>query len=374
MRRFQHAVAVFMTAVLCAMPVLQPYTVYAETVAADRQLYGVSEGSASADSGDSAAVAPEGDGSASEGSAGEEAGADTEATQDEPAFTEPAQPAGDGSASESSDDSAASASANEAQQQPADESADAAAEDGERDIPADEFRGNSWRFENGQLIGGLDDESARSGNFRARAMNALPEGATAQGIDVSEFQYQINWDAVKASGVDFAIIRIGWWNNGVDKYFERNVAECERLGIPWGAYLYSYSMDAEDAASEANHAIDLMNQMKAKGYTPDLPVYLDLEDKEVPLGRGEARDHLEHLQRQDCRQTGYEPGVYASARWWKKLPDESRVRQLEQVERAVLQRLRGPERPRHVAVHELGFRPRNQRSRGCELLVWRKPE
>ena len=316
MRRFQHAVAVFMTAVLCAMPVLQPYTVYAETVAADRQLYGVSEGSASADSGDSAAVAPEGDGSASEGSAGEEAGADTEATQDEPASTEPAQPAGDGSASESSDDSAASASANEAQQQPADEAADAAAEDGERDISADEFRGNSWRFENGQLIGGLDDESARSGNFRARAMNVLPEGATAQGIDVSEFQYQINWDAVKASGVDFAIIRIGWWNNGVDKYFERNVAECERLGIPWGAYLYSYSMDAEDAASEANHAIDLMNQMKAKGYTPDLPVYLDLEDAEVPRDAAKLAT-ISSTFNSKIAAAGYEPGVYASASWWK---------------------------------------------------------
>lgn len=316
MRRFQHAVAVFMTAVLCVMPVLQPYTVYAETVAADRQLYGVSEGSASADSGDSAAVAPEGDGSASEGSAGEEAGADTEATQDEPASTEPAQPAGDGSASESSDDSAASASANEAQQQPADEAADAAAEDGERDISADEFRGNSWRFENGQLIGGLDDESARSGNFRARAMNVLPEGATAQGIDVSEFQYQINWDAVKASGVDFAIIRIGWWNNGVDKYFERNVAECERLGIPWGAYLYSYSMDAEDAASEANHAIDLMNQMKAKGYTPDLPVYLDLEDAEVPRDAAKLAT-ISSTFNSKIAAAGYEPGVYASASWWK---------------------------------------------------------
>ena len=316
MRRFQHAVAVFMTAVLCAMPVLQPYTVYAETVAADRQLYGVSEGSASADSGDSAAVAPEGDGSASEGSAGEEAGADTEATQDEPASTEPAQPAGDGSASESSDDSAASASANEAQQQPADEAADAAAEDGERDISADEFRGNSWRFENGQLIEGLDDESARSGNFRARAMNALPEGATAQGIDVSEFQYQIDWDAVKASGVDFAIIRIGWWNNGVDKYFERNVVECERLGIPWGAYLYSYSMDAEDAASEANHAIDLMNQMKAKGYTPDLPVYLDLEDVEVPRDAAKLAT-ISSTFNGKIAAAGYEPGVYASASWWK---------------------------------------------------------
>ncbi|WP_270574282.1 GH25 family lysozyme [Candidatus Collinsella stercoripullorum] len=313
MRRFQYAVAVIMTAVMCLMPVLQPYAAYAEVLAAERQLYGTS-GSSAAEDGAGTSSATE-DGSADEGSAGEEASSSTGGSGDGSAAVEPTQPSDAGSETAGSADSAADASTEDAQVT-ADESADAAAEDGERDISADEFRGNSWRFENGQLIGGLDDESARSGNFRARAMNALPEGATAQGIDVSEFQYQINWDAVKASGVDFAIIRIGWWNNGVDKYFERNVAECERLGIPWGAYLYSYSMDAEDAASEANHAIDLMNQMKAKGYTPDLPVYLDLEDAEVPRDAAKLAT-ISSTFNSKIAAAGYEPGVYASASWWK---------------------------------------------------------
>ena len=298
MRRFQYAVAVIMTAVMCLMPVLQPYADYAEVLAAERQLYGTSGSSAAED-----------------GSVGEEASSSTDGSGDGSAAVEPTQPSDAGSETAGTADSAADASTEDAQVT-TDEAADAAAEDGERDISADEFRGNSWRFENGQLIGGLDDESARSGNFRARAMNALPEGATAQGIDVSEFQYQINWDAVKASGVDFAIIRIGWWNNGVDKYFERNVAECERLGIPWGAYLYSYSMDAEDAASEANHAIDLMNQMKAKGYTPDLPVYLDLEDAEVPRDAAKLAT-ISSTFNSKIAAAGYEPGVYASASWWK---------------------------------------------------------
>ena len=313
MRRFQYAVAVIMTAVMCLTPVLQPYAAYAEVLAAERQLYGTSDSSAAEDGAGTSADTE--DVSADEGSVGEEASSSTDGSGDGSAAVEPTQPSDAGSETAGTADSAADASTEDAQA-PADEAADAAAEDGERDIPADEFRGNSWRFENGQLIGGLDDESARSGNFRARAMNALPEGATAQGIDVSEFQYQINWDAVKASGVDFAIIRIGWWNNGVDKYFERNVAECERLGIPWGAYLYSYSMDAEDAASEANHAIDLMNQMKAKGYTPDLPVYLDLEDKEVPLDAAKLAT-ISSTFNGKIAAAGYEPGVYASARWWK---------------------------------------------------------
>ena len=313
MRRFQYAVAVIMTAVMCLMPVVQPYAAYAEVLAAERQLYGTSDSSVTGDGAGTSAATE--DGSADEGSAGEEASSSTGGSGDGSAAVEPTQPSDAGSETAGSADSAADASTEDAQVT-ADEAADAAAEDGERDISADEFRGNSWRFENGRLIEGLDDESVRSGNFRARAMNALPEGATAQGIDVSEFQYRINWDAVKASGVDFAIIRIGWWNNGVDKYFERNVAECERLGIPWGAYLYSYSMDAEDAASEANHAIDLMNQMKAKGYTPDLPVYLDLEDAEVPLDAAKLAT-ISSTFNGKIAAAGYEPGVYASASWWK---------------------------------------------------------
>lgn len=313
MRRFQYAVAVIMTAVMCLTPVLQPYAAYAEALAAERQLYGTSDSSAGEDGAGTSADTEVG--SADEGSAGEEASSSPDGSGDGSAAVEPTQPSDAVSETAGSADSAANASTEDAQAT-TDEAADAAAEDGERDISADEFRGNSWRFENGQLIEGLDDESARSGNFRARAMNALPEGATAQGIDVSEFQYQIDWDAVKASGVDFAIIRIGWWNNGVDKYFERNVAECERLGIPWGAYLYSYSMDAEDAASEANHAIGLMNQMKTKGYTPDLPVYLDLEDAEVPRDAAKLAT-ISSTFNGKIAAAGYEPGVYASASWWK---------------------------------------------------------
>ena len=59
-------------------------------------------------------------------------------------------------------------------------------------------------------------------------------------IDVSEHQKEIDWDAVKASGVDGAIIRISYgWDNGYDKQALRNISECKRLGIPFGIYMYS---------------------------------------------------------------------------------------------------------------------------------------
>lgn len=72
-------------------------------------------------------------------------------------------------------------------------------------------------------------------------------------IDVSAWQGNINWQAVKNSGVEGAIIRIGYgWDNGFDKQALRNISECRRLGIPFGIYLYSYAYDANTGAAEGS--------------------------------------------------------------------------------------------------------------------------
>ena len=70
------------------------------------------------------------------------------------------------------------------------------------------------------------------------------------GIDVSSHQGEIDWEKVKAAGVDFAIIRCGYAEDKPeydDRWWEYNATECERLGIPYGVYLYSYAECVEDA-------------------------------------------------------------------------------------------------------------------------------
>lgn len=97
-----------------------------------------------------------------------------------------------------------------------------------------------------------------------------------KGIDVSNANGVFDWDKAKADGVQFAMIRAGYGSDLVsqdDKQFQRNVSECERLGIPWGAYLYSYALTVEDAKSEANHMIRLLN-----GKKPTYPIAFDMED------------------------------------------------------------------------------------------------
>ena len=68
---------------------------------------------------------------------------------------------------------------------------------------------------------------------------------TKLGVDVSKHNGNVDWQAVKNAGYgNFAIIRAGYggdYSNQDDPQFERNVNECERLGIPYGVYLYSYS-------------------------------------------------------------------------------------------------------------------------------------
>ena len=172
---------------------------------------------------------------------------------------------------------------------------------------------NSWRYQNGERL---------EQNAPAEIMTlSLTEGVTVfnsngyWGIDVSHHQGEVNWEAIKAAGIDFAVIRCGYGDDLVsqdDRQWHRNVSECERLGIPYGVYLYSYATDASMAASEAAHTLRLL-----EGHNPDLPVFYDMEEnRQLVLGVA----GLAELARTYCDTlvaAGYDVGVYASLNWWQ---------------------------------------------------------
>ena len=163
---------------------------------------------------------------------------------------------------------------------------------------------NSWRYSNGKTI---EDETAT----KMLKSAAYHSNATKTGIDVSEHQGVINWEKVKASGIDFAIIRCGYGmnlSNQDDAQFERNASECERLGIPYGVYLYSYANTVERASSEADHVLRLI-----KGHKLSFPVYFDMEDSST------AGSNYAALAKTFCgkiEKAGYPVGVYANLNWW----------------------------------------------------------
>ena len=92
-----------------------------------------------------------------------------------------------------------------------------------------------------------------------------------RGIDVSEHQGVLNWEAIKPN-IDFAILRAGYGQSTVDKQFVRNADECTRLGIPFGVYWFSYAYSPDRAKNEARKCIEVISP-----YTLDYPVAFDFE-------------------------------------------------------------------------------------------------
>lgn len=128
-------------------------------------------------------------------------------------------------------------------------------------------------------------------------------------IDVSVHQGQITWKKVQPY-IAGAILRCGYGADQPDqddKQWARNVSECERLGIPYAAYLYSYALDKAGARSEAAHALRL-----CKGHTPTV-IYFDSEQNGTQFKARECAAEFVRL----VREAGYKAGVYASASWYK---------------------------------------------------------
>lgn len=130
------------------------------------------------------------------------------------------------------------------------------------------------------------------------------------GIDVSKHNGRIDWAIVKNSGkIEFAILRAGLGRvvSQKDKQFDRNYSECKRLGIPVGAYWYSYAMSPSEATQEAKAFLEVI-----KGKEFEYPIYFDIEeDKQFKLGKKAVSDMITAFC-ETLEDSGYFVGVYTS--------------------------------------------------------------
>ena len=99
------------------------------------------------------------------------------------------------------------------------------------------------------------------------------------GIDVSTHNGNIDWKSVKASGVDYAIIRLGYtgysrerFSTRYDTAFEYNISGARAAGLPVGVYWYSQAVNTSEARQEAQKLL-----AKLRSYSIDLPVFYDYE-------------------------------------------------------------------------------------------------
>lgn len=135
-----------------------------------------------------------------------------------------------------------------------------------------------------------------------------------KGIDVSKWNSPINWDLVKGN-IDFAILKLG--NIGDDKKFwldntfEKNYAECKRLNIPIGVYLYCYCNSPETARVAGEQVRDYLNDKPL-----ELPIYIDMEDNEIKVeGRNRLTDIVVAFNT-EIERAGKWAGVYANLDWF----------------------------------------------------------
>ena len=132
----------------------------------------------------------------------------------------------------------------------------------------------------------------------------------------------VNWDALRAEGVDGVILRVGGRGYGraktlyQDDSYAAHVKKAAAAGMYVGAYFYSYALSTEAAVEEADFAVSLI---RAAGVEPTLPVFIDMEDADGDYQHERAGKRVcSAVCRAFCdriREAGYYPGIY-TGKWF----------------------------------------------------------
>ncbi len=140
------------------------------------------------------------------------------------------------------------------------------------------------------------------------------------GIDVSYYQGDIDWNAVKQSGYEFVFIRAGYrkYQTGTinsDKQFKRNIEGANKAGIDVGVYFYSQACNEDEVKEEVQFVLE-----QIKGYDVNLPVVYDQESSLDDSGRSSivTREQATNNAVLFCdmiSKAGHEPMVYCDLKW-----------------------------------------------------------
>ncbi|MCM1182340.1 MAG: Ig-like domain-containing protein [Roseburia sp.] len=172
---------------------------------------------------------------------------------------------------------------------------------------------------NGNAVTGTQVIQGVTYNFDSTGAIATSVNGTTFGIDISRHNGNIDWNAVKASGVDYVIIRCGYRGSATgvlieDESFKKNIKGATAAGLKVGIYVFSQAVDEVEAVKEASLAVSL-----AKGYNLTYPIFIDTESS------GGRADKIDTATRtavvnafcQTVASAGYQPGIYASKTWFE---------------------------------------------------------
>ena len=137
------------------------------------------------------------------------------------------------------------------------------------------------------------------------------------GIDVSNWQGNIDWTRIANSEIDFAIIKAGYrgkmnGNLAKDSKFDQNITGALAAGLSVGAYIFSEAMNYSEGAEEARYLVSLV-----KNYNIQLPLVIDTENQGGRSSNISVRDRTEAIRGfcETIESQGYTPMIYASTSW-----------------------------------------------------------
>ena len=161
-----------------------------------------------------------------------------------------------------------------------------------------------------------NNENSMGEGEKVKAEQLTHKTGVANGIDVSKWQGKIDWNKVKKSGIDFAVIRLGYrGENGklyLDDTADYNIQQAQKVGVLVGVYFFSTAVSTAEAKEEAAFCLS-----KIKGYSISYPVVYDCEgfsdaDSRMYALTAEERTNNAVAFLAAVKNAGYDPMFYAA--------------------------------------------------------------
>lgn len=189
------------------------------------------------------------------------------------------------------------------------------------------------------VLEAVKKHSLKSENFRMNdngEMEYVENGTVIshKGIDVSKYQGEIDWNKVRADGVEYAFIRLGLrgYESGklvLDEYFEQNMRGANESGVKAGVYFFTQAVTEEEAREEAAFVIENLADF-------DVP-YPVVFDVEMIVGSKGRANTLTQTERTDIciafceviKEAGYIPMIYGNVKCFTKMLDMPRLEEYE---------------------------------------------
>ena len=169
---------------------------------------------------------------------------------------------------------------------------------------------------NGNYVTG--DQVIQGARYTFGSDGKLSSGSGTMGIDVSKHNGNIDWNAVKNSGVSFVIIRCGYRGSATgvlveDPMFRSNIKGAKAAGLKVGVYFFCQAVNEVEAVEEASMAVSLVS-----GYGLDMPIFLDVESAQGGRGDKISKETRTAVCKAFCatvQDSGYSAGIYANKTW-----------------------------------------------------------